>query len=614
MSLFSTRSLVTALLLGQALALPSPERPNPSVEEEKNICNDGKLAAANPRAAFFRKIVDGSDYKKHSKIPCDKDTPFKVGIVGGGAAGLYAAMLLDSLDIDYDIYEASDRVGGRIYTYKFDEKTWEKSTPNDPAYYDYYDVGAMRFPPMEYMDRVIGNKSWSLIPYINKRVSERDQVVQKPYIFQTDNTFRRYNDITALIQSEGSQSPARFDVNLFNATFDVQSASAVWSAQVKTMTDALSADFDSGFNLLMKYDSQSARQFLLGRGFSNSEVDWLETVNDATGHYDTYSMSQAVLEEWIFDSADIHKWTLINGGMDMLTKGMNLVVKNKPQLGSRVTAIKKNKDHTLKLSVEGKGEHDYAHVISTVPLGALQIIDLTELDLNYNQKNAIRTLNYDPAAKIGIKFKTRWWEHLSTGPFKGGQSFTDLPIRRCVYPSYGMDVKDAPGTMIASYVWGQDSSRIGSYLNPHNPTTQAPYQPYNVDVLINVTLHDLATLNGVPLETVLEEYEGFHVYDWYGSGYSVGAFAMFAPGQFSSSMPWLMRPAADGHMHFAGEALSSGHAWIIGAVNSAWRTVFEILSTEGLEEKKKQFIEEWSIIDEVDMGWYDWSPEGNPSP
>jgi monoamine oxidase len=250
----------------------------------------------------------------------------------------------------------------------------------------------MRFPPMEYMDRVIGNKSWSLIPYINKRVSERDQVVQKPYIFQTDNTFRRYNDITALIQSEGSQSPARFDVNLFNATFDVQSASAVWSAQVKTMTDALSADFDSGFNLLMKYDSQSARQFLLGRGFSNSEVDWLETVNDATGHYNTYSMSQAVLEEWIFDSADIHKWTLINGGMDMLTKGMNLVVKNKPQLGSRVTAIKKNKDHTLKLAVEGKGEHDYAHVISTVPLGALQIIDLTELDLNYNQKNAIRTL------------------------------------------------------------------------------------------------------------------------------------------------------------------------------------------------------------------------------
>jgi hypothetical protein len=166
--------------------------------------------------------------------------------------------------------------------------------------------------------------------------------------------------------------------------------------------------------------------------------------------------------------------------------------------------------------------------------------------------------------------------------------------------------------MIASYVWGQDSSRLGSYLNPHNPTTQAPYQPESIETLVNITLRDLAVVNGVSYEFLQSEFEGYHAYDWYGSAYSDGAFAMFSPGQFSSVMPWLMRPAAEGHMHFAGEALSSGHAWIIGAVNSAWRTVYEILCTEGLEEKKKQFIEQWDIIDEVDIGWYDWSPEGNP--
>jgi monoamine oxidase len=56
-------------------------------------------------------------------------------------AGLYAAILLDSLDIDYDIHEASDRTGGRVFTYRFDQEAWDKSTPSDPAYYDYYVSG-----------------------------------------------------------------------------------------------------------------------------------------------------------------------------------------------------------------------------------------------------------------------------------------------------------------------------------------------------------------------------------------------------------------------------------------------------------------------------------------
>ncbi|KAF4829006.1 putative bifunctional amine oxidase [Colletotrichum siamense] len=615
MPLLNPRTLVTALLLAPSFAFPASESSQVR-RDDKNVCNDGNLAAENPRAAFFRKVVDSSAYTNHSRVPTPSGTPLKVGIIGAGAAGLYAAILLDSLGIDYDIHEVSDRIGGRIYTYRFDQDTWANSTSADPAYYDYYDVGAMRFPPMPYMDRVIGNKSWSLIPYINQRVAEQHQVIKKPYIFKADNTFRRFNDITAQLQDPNSASPSRYNIDIpgDNQPFEASSASDVWANQVKTLTDALSVDFTSGFDLLMQYDSMTAREFLLDRNFTNSEIDWLETVNDATGHYDMYSMSQAVLEQWIFSSADINNWSLINGGMDMLTKGMTLVAENKPILNNKVTDIRKNSDGTLKVVVNSTQEFDYAHVISTVPLGALQIINTTELDLSYSQKSAIRTLQYDPSTKIGLKFKSRWWENLSTGAFKGGQSFTDLPIRRCVYPSYGVDIPGVEnvGTMIASYVWGQDSSRLGSYLNPHNPTTQAPFQPESVNTLVDFTLRDLAELNGVSREFILSQYEGYHVYDWYGSAYSNGAFAIFGPGQFSSVLPWLMMPAANGHMHFAGEALSSGHAWIIGAVNSAWRTVYEILSTEGLEDKKKEFIDKWNIIDEVDMGWYNWSPDGSP--
>lgn len=113
----------------------------------------------------------------------------------------------------------------------------------------------MRFPPMPYMDRVIGNESWSLIPYINARVSQEDQVVQKNYIFEANNTFRYYNGISAPMQDPAAESPDRYDVPIFNATFDTQSASDLWSDQVNFMVEALSNNFTQGFDLLMEYDS-----------------------------------------------------------------------------------------------------------------------------------------------------------------------------------------------------------------------------------------------------------------------------------------------------------------------------------------------------------------------
>jgi cation diffusion facilitator CzcD-associated flavoprotein CzcO len=64
--------------------------------------------------------------------------PLSVGIIGAGAAGLYAAMILESLGIDYEILESSQRIGGRIFTHRFDEEAWNKSMPGEPDYYNYY--------------------------------------------------------------------------------------------------------------------------------------------------------------------------------------------------------------------------------------------------------------------------------------------------------------------------------------------------------------------------------------------------------------------------------------------------------------------------------------------
>lgn len=136
MSLYKSFTLIAAFL-AHTLALPAPDAAQPTVKGA-TICSDGLIAAANPRAAFLRQILNETSYSNYTKVPTPRGIPLKVGIVGGGVSGLYAAMLLDSLGIDYDIHEASGRIGGRVYTYHFDQAAWDESTPSDPAYYDYY--------------------------------------------------------------------------------------------------------------------------------------------------------------------------------------------------------------------------------------------------------------------------------------------------------------------------------------------------------------------------------------------------------------------------------------------------------------------------------------------
>lgn len=66
-----------------------------------------------------------------------------VGILGGGVGGLYAAMILESVGAPDEGLEARDRVGGRFFTHKFE----------NGDFYDYFDVGAMRFPNNSTMAR-----------------------------------------------------------------------------------------------------------------------------------------------------------------------------------------------------------------------------------------------------------------------------------------------------------------------------------------------------------------------------------------------------------------------------------------------------------------------------
>ncbi|RWS20069.1 amine oxidase (flavin-containing)-like protein, partial [Leptotrombidium deliense] len=117
-----------------------------------------------------------------------KDSTVKVSIIGAGLSGLYGATILQDLSTDYEILEASDRVGGRFYTHYFGNESDE----------DYAELGAMRFQTCKEYDRLIGNQTWSLMSFLNLHLKAKEKIKLIENFDKHENNFITFNGKSVL--------------------------------------------------------------------------------------------------------------------------------------------------------------------------------------------------------------------------------------------------------------------------------------------------------------------------------------------------------------------------------------------------------------------------------
>ena len=169
------------------------------------------------------------------------------------------------------------------------------------------------------------------------------------------------------------------------------------------------------------------------------------------------------------------------------------------------------KEDSPMVVVAGGSTRKYSHVISTLPLPVLRTIDLKDSNLDIVQSNALRKLEYGPSIKIGILFTEPWW---TTGQDKdgqnfdivGGQSFTDLPIRTVVYPSYGVNSTAPSHTLIASYCWTNDAERMGALIG----TGKKSYD----EQLEHLVLSNLAAVHNTDYKYLKDRLIDVYSWDW----------------------------------------------------------------------------------------------------
>jgi monoamine oxidase len=472
-----------------------------------------------------------------------------IGIVGAGMAGLYAALLLQRAGHTVHIFEGADRIGGRVHTHYFNE---EKN--------QYFEAGAMRIPHSPYQSIV-----FNLINYLrSSRLPSDKRVDLIPYKLTSPGNFVYINRCRPERLDASSTTPRSIDWPLpenLKAEFQDRTAGELMREAVGPLLKKLESDFVDGFNAICQdYDNYSFRFYLTSViGWPTEVIDFIETVTSQTNQF-SLSVTEIVMEYIDFSTEE---WSTIAHGMSRLPLAMShLIGYDNITLNARVTGIRNKPDGRVAILINGITEVTFDKVIMAIPPPALKMI-ADRPAWSGKKELAIRSMHFESLFKMGLRFKTRFWERVGSIPCNGGQSTTDLPIRWIVYPSNGIG-EDGPGVLLV-YSWMTDADA---------------WLPLAPEARRDLALANLAEIYNGQIDT--KDGSVINVYDliistsdaiW--SARSSTGDAMFLPGQFLSRFEAARQP--EGNIYFAGEHLSRHHTWIAGALESAWETVSDII-------------------------------------
>lgn len=623
-----------------------------------------------------------------------------VGIIGGGFAGMYAGLILQSLGIEFEIYESTDRVGGRIdtwYSTKYDAN-------NKDSKGLYGEVGGMRVPQFS-LDMLPVQQLSIAVNTVLERNGLKDKMVKwRKFYYNSDVQRLRYNNMEKPIEAVdapinslnfGKNEGGDLDMVWITEKEDDDGKpylpiNKILDKVNEPFISEITADFEKGFAKLMKFDNYSMWAYLtnvfqlkeLGDYYdeamgkpddylSYNVASYLETLNVGTGMY-SVSFAEIVIAvyDWSgsknsYDQNDdaVYMVTVDNGMQHLpnackavldLEKGVqptdgiaaqqlvgmikgttgtkgyspsNLTEDAQPPSSVREAHAIKPKSappstekkrvmmNNKVLSVDYKPEiydghggmsltierpHSkngtttfkkrFPYVISTLPNGAYLSGELKTNffdNLSFAKARAIRECNYMPSFKAFITFNDQFWAKLGKRQDKGlGVGTSDRANRQIVYPSYGYE---ANGGVLQIYCWAQDAERMGALDD---------------EARVNECLKGIQFL--YPEIDIYESFAGYkpeeNTKTWFWDSHAGGgAFALFAPGQFKSLYPTLLTPEFDGCLNLAGECCSVHHGWIVGALDSAYNAVNNILQQSGQTDKIKQMQDTWGGMTEPDV-------------
>lgn len=450
-----------------------------------------------------------------------------VAIIGGGVAGLTAAYRLQQRGIEVHLYEAQQRLGGRMWTQRgfnddgmFCEIGGELVDSNHTALMDLcgeLGIGIQRFKaPRRHASEVyfIDGKL-----YTDAELIAAFAPIAKRIACDSDGLYDKQGDYTAKARAFD-----RIKLSDYLRTAGRETNTAEWV--VRTLDLAYVTEYG------LATEVQSTMNFL----------DMISP--DTSEGLKLYGDSDEALR--------------IRGGSGTLPETLAKRLDGKIHLhqGHRLTAIADD-GKRIALSFDAGRERrtaEFSKVILALPFTVLrEVSGVKRLALSEAKHRAIAELGYGANAKVMLGFHDRFWEKLS--PARSGVSFSEPGI----FESWETS-RDQTGHrgILTCYIGGKAAQHFS------NRGAVAAY------------LDRLETI----FPGAKSAHDGRHAQmDWTHFAFAKGSFSSPLVGQYCGMIADAATPELGGRLHFAGEhTCEEFPGYMNGGVVSGERAAREVLS------------------------------------
>jgi monoamine oxidase len=451
----------------------------------------------------------------------------RIVIVGAGLAGLSCAYQLKQAGYRADVYEASDRVGGRCWTRRG-----------------------------EFADGQIAEHGGELIDQGHTEVRQLAQSLGL--------------DLDNLLAGEpnGTEDFYRFDGQPYSFADATDDLKGIWQQVHK---DVSAASYPTLFNSSTERGRQLDRMSItdyinayVPGGMSSNLGQLLDIAyNIEYGAECTVQSSLNMLYLLAYSGqgqlrifGPSNEKYHVRGGNDQIATGLAGALAGQIKLGSAMSSIRRNADGTYKLTfaLAGGGSMSTTadRVVLALPFSILRTLDYSKAGFAPLKQTAIQELGMGTNSKLHVQFSDRYWNAIGNN----GNTYADTG-----YQNTWDVTRSQPGRsgILVDYTGGT----IGASFSPANGSAAQRAQQF------------LGQIEPV-LPGITSHWNGRATIDyWTGYQWTKGSYSYWKVGQYTKFAG--MERAIDGACHFCGEHTSIDfQGYLNGAVESGYRAAAEV--------------------------------------
>ncbi|KAI0387444.1 L-amino acid oxidase LaoA [Hypomontagnella monticulosa] len=512
-----------------------------------------------------------------------------IAIVGGGISGLATALMLDSIGVhNWEIIEASDRVGGRFRTeyvggtQEFAEmgpmrlpySVTYKSDNSTHLYTDHQ----MTFQLAELLNQMNDNDpKWRIefIPWIQHhpnellglgtgrhpdgRIPTRAEIAADPGLGKPP----------PMISAEYNETKAQMNRILKNETTLRAIQRDIWRAHKQAMDDGLD-----------DWSEQAYMRNVLQADENVTDAIW--TASDYDVFWDEMVHNSNLGLDGSPDSLGETEWKCVDGGFNRLSDAFIPHVSDRLVLDRKIRKLEPVQCEdgractrlSWRATSKGRTDNfkDYDYTIMAVPFTMTRLMDLPEFSSVLGRAISEAGLRFKSACKVALLFSERFWEKGERPIFGGYSTPPSAAVGALYYPVYGFN-ESRPG-LIIHYRGGDWSDRFVSLSDAEH---------------VEMVLDAMVSLHG---KQARDFYTGNYTrLCWLQDEHTATSWCRPDVEQHRLYIPAYHR--TEHNTIFIGEHTAPTHAWISSSLHSAVRGSVQLLLELGMIDEAKKLNRQW---------------------